>query len=140
VSASDYRKILGVRFFVRSAKAATQIALSGGLVVVPAAPALVDLAEDSRYREALVRSDLAITDSGFMVLAWLLLRRFLRRADVPRDEIIDPELLALVSARRPAHVVIALGVQEKLGLHLRDRYGEQLPELQRASAERLLAD
>jgi hypothetical protein len=56
--------------------------------------------------------------------------------------VIDPELLALVSARRPAHVVIALGggVQEKLGLHLRDRYGEQLPELQRASAERLLAD
>ena len=259
MGASDYRTILGVRFFVRSAKAATQLALSGGLVVVPAAPALVDLAEDGRYREALVRSDLAITDSGFMVLAWLLLRReriqrisglkylrllleepalkstktvlwvvptpksrertlawlrergFAVEADdfyvapmYPRDEIIDPELLALVCARRPAHVVIALGggVQEKLGLHLRDhtphrpaihcigaalafltgeqvaiprwadalllgwlfrcisqprrfvprywkarkllpllvRYGEQLPELQRASAERLLAD
>ena len=44
----------------------------GGLLVVPAAPALVNIQYDSAYRNALVRSDLAIADSGAMVLLWQL--------------------------------------------------------------------
>ena len=45
----------------------------GGLLVVPAAPALRELPTNSAYREALVNADLAITDSGFMVLVWACL-------------------------------------------------------------------
>ena len=66
----SFRQILGIRFFTGTPKEALAIGLRGGLVVVPAAPALVDLPDDVPYREALVNSDLAITDSGLMVLLW----------------------------------------------------------------------
>jgi UDP-N-acetyl-D-mannosaminuronic acid transferase (WecB/TagA/CpsF family) len=70
-----FRQILGVRFFSGSPQDAVKIGLSGGLVVVPAAPALIELSQDQHYREALLGSDLAITDSGLMVLVWRLTRR-----------------------------------------------------------------
>jgi len=69
---SPYRQILGVRFFTGTPREALQIGMRGGLVVVPAAPALVDLETDAPYRDALVSADLAITDSGLMVLLWRL--------------------------------------------------------------------
>jgi UDP-N-acetyl-D-mannosaminuronic acid transferase (WecB/TagA/CpsF family) len=47
----------------------------GGLLVVPAAPALKDLAKNADYREALLKADLAITDSAFMVMIWNMLER-----------------------------------------------------------------
>lgn len=71
---SNYCQILGIRFFVGTAAEAVQIALRGGLVVVPAAPALVQLESDKSYREALLDADLALTDSGFMVLLWNLIK------------------------------------------------------------------
>lgn len=70
----NYRQILGIRFFTGTPEEAAEIGLRGGLVVVPAAPALVDLAADKAYRDALVNSDLAITDSGFMVLLWNMMK------------------------------------------------------------------
>ena len=68
-----YRQILGVRFFVGDAPEAVEIGVRGGLVVVPAAPALLELRRDPEYRQALLESDLAITDSGFLVILWNLL-------------------------------------------------------------------
>ena len=70
-----YQNILGVRFFTGSAEEAVQIGLQGGLIVVPAAPALVELQSNEFYREALFNADLAITDSGLMVLIWQILSR-----------------------------------------------------------------
>jgi len=70
---SLFQQILGVRFFVGSAEAAVEIGLQGGLVVVPAAPALVELQTNEFYREAVFNADLAITDSGLMVLIWMML-------------------------------------------------------------------
>lgn len=69
----SFRQILGIRFFTGTPREALTIGMRGGLVVVPAAPALVDLPDDPPYREALVNSDLAITDSGMMVLLWRLI-------------------------------------------------------------------
>lgn len=69
----DYRSILGVKFFVGDAPEAVRVGIKGGLMVAPAAPALVDLGRDREYREALQAADLAITDSGFLVLLWNLL-------------------------------------------------------------------
>jgi UDP-N-acetyl-D-mannosaminuronic acid transferase (WecB/TagA/CpsF family) len=69
----SFQRILGVRFFGGSAEEAVQIGLRGSLVVVPAAPALVELRTNEPYREALLNSDLAITDSGLMVLVWRIL-------------------------------------------------------------------
>ena len=66
-----FQQILGVRFFVGDAQGAIdEVTLRGGLVVVPAAPALKNLAADKGYREALLGADFAIADSAFMVLLW----------------------------------------------------------------------
>lgn len=72
---SNTRTILGVRFFTGTASEAVERALQGGLIVVPSAPVLVNAAEDPATRAALVESDLAITDSGLMVLFWKITRR-----------------------------------------------------------------
>jgi len=74
-SEPQYRHILGVRFFVGDARTAVEIGSRGGLVVVPAAPALLELERDHEYRQALLAADLAITDSGFLVLLWNLMTR-----------------------------------------------------------------
>lgn len=65
------RTILGVEFFVGTIEQATQAALAGGLVVAPSGPGLaVDLVHAPAYREALTTADLAVTDSGWMILLW----------------------------------------------------------------------
>jgi N-acetylglucosaminyldiphosphoundecaprenol N-acetyl-beta-D-mannosaminyltransferase len=79
-SQNTYQNILGIRFFIGSAEEAVQIGLRGGLVVVPAAPALVELQTDEHYREALLNADLVITDSGLMVLLW----RIISGKNIPR--------------------------------------------------------
>jgi N-acetylglucosaminyldiphosphoundecaprenol N-acetyl-beta-D-mannosaminyltransferase len=71
----DYRKILGINFFVGRAPEAVRLGLNGGLVVAPAAPALVSLPRDEGYRRAVSSADLALTDSSFMVLVWNFQRR-----------------------------------------------------------------
>ena len=67
------RKILGIDFFFGTAEEAIDRMRSGGLLVVPAAPALKDLAKNPGYRDSLINADLAITDSSLMVLLWNLL-------------------------------------------------------------------
>ena len=65
--------ILGVKFFDGTVDEAVEVMSSrGGLLVVPAAPALVKISNDSEYRRALLNSDVAIADSGAMVLFWKL--------------------------------------------------------------------
>jgi exopolysaccharide biosynthesis WecB/TagA/CpsF family protein len=66
----DFRRILGVDFFCGTAEDAIARMRCGGLLVVPAAPALKDLGSDEEYRESLLNADLAITDSAFMVMIW----------------------------------------------------------------------
>ena len=63
-------RILGIDFFDVSATSAIEIMRSGGLLVVPAAPALKDLDRNLGYREALLNANLVLTDSAFMVLIW----------------------------------------------------------------------
>lgn len=66
--------ILGVRFLVGPVDDVVDGGLAGGLVVVPSAPVLVGLAESEALREAVLGADLAVADSGFMVLLWRLLK------------------------------------------------------------------
>src|SRR5450755_2277399 len=76
LSPPRFQQILGVRFFVGDAQGAiAEVSQKGGLVVVPAAPALKNLAVDKGYREALLGADFAIADSAFMVLLWNLIDR-----------------------------------------------------------------
>ena len=179
-SPSAYQQILGIRFFVGSADEAVQIGMGGGLVVVPAAPALVDLETDEFYREALLHADLALTDSGLMVLLWRILAAknisrvsglkylkllFDKKALQPRESVLwvmpnaaargqnlawlrsqgydfteancylapnyppgqikDDALVALVTERKPRHIVVCIGggTQERLGLMLKRASG-----------------
>ena len=48
--------------------------------MVPAAPALKDVADNEEYREALINADVAIADSAFMVLLW----NWMERDSIPR--------------------------------------------------------
>jgi N-acetylglucosaminyldiphosphoundecaprenol N-acetyl-beta-D-mannosaminyltransferase len=70
---SNERQILGVNFYVGDVQGAITRLAKGGLLVVPAAPALKDVAWNDDYREALLNADIAIADSAFMVLLWNLL-------------------------------------------------------------------
>jgi UDP-N-acetyl-D-mannosaminuronic acid transferase (WecB/TagA/CpsF family) len=71
----QFRQILGAKFYIGDMPGLLALSRAGGLVVVPAAPALATLPKDAAYRVALEESDFAITDSGFMVLLWLLYKR-----------------------------------------------------------------
>lgn len=51
---------------------AVERGIRGGLVLAPSGPGLCDLASDPDYREALIRSDLNLTDSSLVVLARLI--------------------------------------------------------------------
>lgn len=71
-----FQRILGIRFFVGDVRQAIDLIFrNGGLVVFPSGPGMRTLAIDHVYREALLGADLAIADSGFMVLIWNLLHR-----------------------------------------------------------------
>jgi len=69
------RRILGIDFYAGTPAGAVQRSLRGGLVVVPSAPVLVNATVEPATLAALLESDLALTDSGLMVLYWNLTRR-----------------------------------------------------------------
>jgi len=102
-----YQQILGVRFFNGSAADAVEhISRHGGLVVAPAAPSMVNLKYDEDYRQALAAADLAIADSGWMVLLWKLItgQRFRRISGL---EFVK-RLLEHETMRRPGSTVWVL--------------------------------
>jgi UDP-N-acetyl-D-mannosaminuronic acid transferase (WecB/TagA/CpsF family) len=89
-------RILGIDFFDGSAQAAIAIMRSGGLLVIPAAPALKDLDHNFDYRESLLNADLCITDSAYMVLIWNRLQskpiKRLSGLEYLRDLILEPDV------------------------------------------------
>lgn len=63
--------VVGVSFYVGDLDGAVRATLAGGLVVAPSGPGLaVDLVVSPSYRRAVTTADLAITDSGWMILLW----------------------------------------------------------------------
>lgn len=76
LAANFRRQILGISFFTGTVEEAVSRMREGGLLVVPAAPALKDIAVDEAYREALLEADMAIPDSGFMVLIWNAIEQY----------------------------------------------------------------
>ncbi len=64
-------QILGLNFLNGSASSAVdEVSRTGGVLTVPAAPALVRLGDDEIYRKAMLSADYTIPDSGLMVLTW----------------------------------------------------------------------
>jgi N-acetylglucosaminyldiphosphoundecaprenol N-acetyl-beta-D-mannosaminyltransferase len=70
------QQILGIRFFNGDVDEAVAFMHSrGGYLVAPSGTCFARLGEDVSYRRAVLAADLAIADSGLMVLLWRLLRR-----------------------------------------------------------------
>ncbi len=80
-----------------------EITRTGGLLVAPAAPSMIALCQDEDYRRALLTAQLAIADSGFMVLLW----KFFTGERVPRISGLEhmKRLLEHPSVREPGAVL-----------------------------------
>jgi len=126
--ATVYRCILGIDFFDGSAQAAIAKMRAGGLLVVPAAPALKDLDRNADYRESLLNADLAITDSAFMVLIWNSLEgdniRRLSGLEYLRELILEPDV------RQPGNTlwIMASPASAKRNLDWLKKLGITIPE------------
>jgi N-acetylglucosaminyldiphosphoundecaprenol N-acetyl-beta-D-mannosaminyltransferase len=126
--ADSVRRILGVNFFTGDVRGAIARMSRGGLLVVPAAPALKDIASNESYREALTNADMAITDSAFMVVLWNWLQRdSLRRVSgltYLRELLFAPEV------RAPGSTVwiMAGGASTEKNLAWLDFQGIAVPE------------
>lgn len=114
--ALDHRRILGVDFFVGSARDAVERMRAGGLLVVPAAPALKDIDRNADYREALLNADLAITDSAFMVLIW----NGLERDNISRLSGLEylRELLEQPDVRQPGNTLWVMAGEKSAKFNL----------------------
>jgi UDP-N-acetyl-D-mannosaminuronic acid transferase (WecB/TagA/CpsF family) len=124
-----HHRILGIDFFDGSAKEAIEIMrTNGGLLVVPAAPALKDLDRNLDYRESLLNADLAITDSAFMVLIWNRLQptpiKRLSGLEYLRELLLNPEV------RQPGHTlwIMASPISAKRNLDWLAGQGITVPE------------
>ena len=127
-STPDQTQILGIKFFSGTVEEAVERMSGGGLLVVPAAPALKELEHNVQYREALLGADLAITDSAFMVLTWNVLQGdSLRRLSGLK---YLRYLLETEGMRRPGNCVwIMAGVQSsKRNLEYLGQEGIEIPE------------
>jgi len=68
-------QILGIQFFNGDVdEAIASMFRHGGFLVAPSGTCFARLREDEAYRHAVVATDLAIADSGLMVVLWRLLR------------------------------------------------------------------
>jgi len=124
----DKVRILGVDFFQGPAHQAVDRMSRGGLLVVPAAPALKEMATNTAYREALLNSDLAITDSAFMVMVW----NFLQKDSIQRLSGLEylRELLRREEVRQPGGCVwiMANGQSARRNLKWLATQGIHVPE------------
>ena len=122
------RRILGIEFFGGTAREAVLRMRDGGLLVVPAAPALKDLETNCGYREALLNADLVITDSAYMVLIWNRIQKDkltrLSGLEYLRELLLEPEM------RRPGNTLWIMASQKSAELNLKwlMEQGIEVPE------------
>ncbi|PYJ64303.1 MAG: hypothetical protein DME74_00215, partial [Verrucomicrobia bacterium] len=71
VSSFSTCQILGIQFFNGDVdQAVALMSRDGGILVAPSGTCFARLREDEMYQRALVAADLAIADSGLMVVLW----------------------------------------------------------------------
>ena len=118
------QRILGIDFFCGTAQDTVKRMRQGGLLVVPAAPALKDLPTNRDYRDALLHADVAITDSAFMVLIW----NFISRHRVPRVSGLEylKELLAEPEMREPGSTLWIMASPKSAKKNLRWLRSQQI--------------
>ena len=121
-------RILGIDFFDGSVQAAIAIMRNGGLLVIPAAPALKDLDHNLAYRESLLHADLCISDSAFMVIIWNRLQsqpiKRLSGLEYLRELLLEPDV------RQPGSTlwIMASPISGKRNLAWLEGQGITIPE------------
>jgi|ERR1700679_753657 N-acetylglucosaminyldiphosphoundecaprenol N-acetyl-beta-D-mannosaminyltransferase len=124
----DQRTILGINFFVGTAAEAVRRMREGGLLVVPAAPALKDLGTKASYREALMNADMAIADSAYMVMVW----NWLQHDSIRRVSGLEYicELLEQPDVREPGNTLWIMASPQSADLNLAwlRQQGIEVPE------------
>jgi N-acetylglucosaminyldiphosphoundecaprenol N-acetyl-beta-D-mannosaminyltransferase len=71
---SSFQQVLGIHFFDGDVdEAVEQMFQNGGFLIAPSGTCFARLRRDIAYREAVAHADLAIPDSGAMVLLWRIL-------------------------------------------------------------------
>jgi len=139
----EFVTILGVRFFAGTVEDAVERMERGGLLVVPAAPALKDIDCNAQYREALLDADLCIPDSAFMVMIWnriskqkihrlsglKYLRELLRREDAHRPGNVVWIMASPASAQKNLAWLREQGIEvPEECLYLAPMYGSQIED------------
>jgi UDP-N-acetyl-D-mannosaminuronic acid transferase (WecB/TagA/CpsF family) len=140
----EFVTILGVRFFDGTVEEAVERMERGGLLVVPAAPALKDIDCNAAYREALLDADLCIPDSAFMVLIWnriskqkihrlsglKYLRELLRREDGHRPGNVVWIMAGPASAQKNLEWLRSQGIDvPQECVYLAPMYGKEIEDL-----------
>jgi N-acetylglucosaminyldiphosphoundecaprenol N-acetyl-beta-D-mannosaminyltransferase len=75
-SVASTQHILGIRFFHGDVDEAVALMVRyGGFLVAPSGTCFGRLRADESYQRAMLAADLAIADSGLMILMWRLVRR-----------------------------------------------------------------
>jgi N-acetylglucosaminyldiphosphoundecaprenol N-acetyl-beta-D-mannosaminyltransferase len=112
----DERRILGINFYVGDVQGVFKRMSRGGLLVVPAAPALQDVAQNEEYREALTNADVAIADSALMVLLW----NWMQGDSIPRMSGLRylRELLRTEDMRKPGNTFWVMAGTESASKNL----------------------
>ena len=110
-------KILGLTFHAGDVHSAVERMLSGGLLAVPAAPALKDIASNAAYREALQGADVIIADSALMVMIWKLIER----SSIRRVSGLEylKELLTREQVRRPGNTLWVMASPQSAAANLK---------------------
>jgi exopolysaccharide biosynthesis WecB/TagA/CpsF family protein len=120
------RQILGIQFFNGDVDEAVGLLFrSGGFIIAPSGTCFARLREDEAYRRAVIAADLAIADSGFMVLLW----RLLRRKKITRISGLKylKHLLGKLKNERTADVVWVLPSESARQKLFRWSHGEPFP-------------
>ena len=133
--------ILGINFFNGTVDEAVEtMSVNGGLLVVPAAPALVKISEDEGYRRAVTSADMAIADSGAMVLIWRIFTgrrverisglKFLKQLIVRLASSPDERVLWIVPTERAHEKTIAwlrhVNLTGTADFYVAPRYGPEV--------------
>ena len=134
-SARNYpsRQILGISFFDGGVdEAVAFMSCNGGFLVAPSGTCFSRLRHDTAYREAVTRADLAIPDSGAMVLLWRILRgqkiarisglKYLQRLLATLKGEGIPEVFWVMPGERPRQKLLDWSQQKTFGVTIDNCY------------------
>ena len=129
------QQILGIRFFNGDVEEAVALMCEqGGFLVAPSGTCFSRLRHDTAYRQAVTRADLAIPDSGAMVLLWRILRgrkitrisglKYLQRllATLKGEGEGTSEVFWVMPGERPRQKLLDWSRQETFGVKIEDCY------------------